>query len=325
MKIDLLAAKSCAQGDQIQADHTSGQLNGIMIVGTASHLNKLTVKLRGEKQTYVLSNRLSCGFISSLTDIEQGSRARNSIGGLMANIIDHLATAQNGNTGGAMTTAFKEQYEEYFVGLAAIYLPLGFIDLKGKELEVVYDHGYSGTSDVRIYTVLHELSPEVYMQYDATKDLVTRMDAVRSIYIDSGYTLVDKDGVVKALDVQLDVDGEQTLLFDAQGMIAATKIFNRGETIEDDQYMKLYEETDALPSEVRCKLSYTDANLDPELIFMREIMPAEVSRSTVKNTEDMIRKVKTLERKDPDLAKRYRHAGAIPKSEELENVIKNVK
>lgn len=313
MRIDLLKSETLSTGDTLSVDLNQSKVTGLIVTGSISNsLTTITVKVREDKNTHVLANRLSFGFIGSLTDQDYGMRTKTDS---IVDVMDALQT----DLAEEVTATTINEIERAGAYLPMVYLPLGHLSLSSrKELDVLVNYGNAADADVRVYSVHLQEAPDYMLLYDVVNRTTESLDKVRRIFIDTGTGIIDDDTKsISSIDVQLDVDDEKTYLFDAQGMLAAHSLFGRSETTMEDRYLEIFDASlSALPSHVRVKMSNYGA-LSPQIIFIREIMTDSTSRSTLSNLDDLIRRVEKLEKHDPESAKAYRHAGYIPKAEDL--------
>lgn len=305
---------SFAEGTNKDVDQSTGQLEGLLIVGSASGLNSVTVKIRDNKRTFVLANRLTLDFISALSNFENGLQAR----GHFANQIMALIGELDADVDVTISSALMDNFERTFLYKEAMYLPLGHISLgKDKELEVIYNHGEATTKQVDIYTVHTTPKPDAYLEYDKTLDLDKSLGMVRQVWYNDGRQLIGQDGeFVGSINVQLDIEGEKTYLFDQAGMYGMHNVFGQIEGRYEEDYFRIFSETGPLPANLRCKV-VTDSSATPHIVYVREVIPTSVSLSTVNNLDDLISRIEKLEREEPEVAKAYRHSGAIVKSDDL--------
>lgn len=297
-----------------------GKLNGILIGGSRSfHTgDELTIKLRTERSTEVLVNRMSFEKLEQLHDLNYGASYSGGNRALRRLYLDARGTD--------FTVAEAEALEERINVTSQLYVDLGHITLdEHAELEVIVT--VAGTKSwietLSVSSVYHSAMVDIYKLLDETDDRNATHQNVRNIYLwkDSGFTV---DGFDYAdVDIQVD-DKRQSYLMDIRDAYAATVTFGNVEQYVADNTVAVFGENGPLPADVRLKLTGADVE-DVTVIVEREIIPlGSVDHSAIDNARDLLDRIVALERKNPKEAEAYRHAGKISKSSDLEKGIERV-
>lgn len=299
-----------------------GKVQGILITSSSgASLDKLSLKLRSNKSTIPLAINLTHGAIGTISDQNYGVRSSLGLSYVFSSLITQVETLITETSGAGSVGQLVKDVAG--IGYYAIYLPLGHITLGESELELV-TQAYNSGSDLDVtndyYAVHLNDEPDKFFVYDETKDFDTTQDKVREIYFASTSSLLS-DGAYDEIEIQIDEDEGQTFLSDVKGLLCASNIFGQIDGVPELRNVRIYSESSPIPSRVRVKVSGTDlSTADNSLIFVKELIDSSVSRSTVQNLSELTAKVEKLEKKDPETAEAYRHAGSIVKSEELREV-----
>lgn len=315
MKPDLIKTAPHEVGD-ITVDYHTGKLNGIMITGGGNFADRVTVKLRDDRETLILANRLPVPFIQFLTDLYYGNYGGNVIGNAVEFAFKELA---------ADVPAAQDALNA-FRGLTAhtraMYLPLGNIDLDDKEIEVTYEStSQKDNAAIEIATMHLNDGPDMYLNYDQTNDSNITVKGIRQVFLLAKGSLVSDQGVFQDIDLQLDVKDGRNLLFKTSTILSSTNIFGGIEGYGDQRYARVYEETLPVPAEIRVKLTGAES-AQTDLLFVREIIPDTVAESNLNNLDEITKRVARLEREDPNTAKNYRKAGLTVKAAQLDQTAK---
>ncbi len=301
-----------------------GKVNGLLITGSGSAFDSITVTLRTKEGVILICNRLNCAKLSAIMNISYGMQARNGVAAFLSNIL--AFTTFDAVAGIA---AFRNTFKT-LSGQNGLFLDFGSITLDEAELSVSFDaspvFGDGTTRKVSFYSVQTESKPDMIYQYDESTDFDQNHHRVRSAFFcNITDPLIDPvTGLYRELDFELNAD-DKTMLGDAAGSSSLTNIFGALEALPELGVIKLYGETLPVPTSLSIKvLGVKTAN--DSVIVVKEVMPSkQIDRSTMSNLDELQKRIEKMEAADPDSAKAYRHAGLTVKSEELQAVKEAVK
>jgi len=318
MKLDLISSTPLRPGT-INMDYHIGKLNGLLITNVDGFNDRITVKLRHDQDTEFLATRLRMSFVRFLTDLYHG----NTGGGVIGKAVEFtLQTLAGGATPDPLAVEALSNYRGLTADVSAVYLPLGNINLEDKELEISIEVSEDSPNKKVDVSLVHlNDGPDIYLKYDETTDTDISMKGIRQIFLSNQSGLVNSDGSVQEIDIQLDITDGRNLLNNVNSFLGATSVFGGIEGYGSQQYCRIYEETLPVPAKIRTKLTGGGVS-GTEIIFVRELVPDTVSESNLVNLEEIAQRVERLEREDPQVAKNYRRAGLTVKSEVLDQTAK---
>lgn len=333
MKQDLLFRTSHpqAQGTEITRTFSRGQFNGLSLF-ISQGIGKddtMTVKIRGNDGTQYLIPRVPLHLLEQISDINNGF-GRSGLTHTVATLINTLQA--NATITEQQATTASERFSKY---LAMFAVDLGSVYLGDKEIEISISiapvASATGTNNVEVYSYQTRTEPERYQKYDVSYDLEQPHKFVREAYIftkeitASGNFRQFIDSVSgEPMDLSLEIDNEETVTnLSAEGIVMGSSIFGMLEDSAVTHIAKFYHETDALPAELHLKCLGQDAQ-KIAFLLIKEELPITVSKNTLDSVKRLQRKVEKLERDSPSVAKAYRHAGRIPKSEDAKQIVEAV-
>jgi uncharacterized protein (UPF0335 family) len=322
VKIDKLFTHGFDRANQSQTSKNfgRGQFNGLFFTYPtgAYKEDRVTIKLRHERGVDVLANRLPIGHIAAISEL-QGGFVRAGLTETMRLLIGKLVDTSLAG-GAADKTIIKKSFSNTMDCFA---LDLGNITLGESELEVTLDTvgtGVANPQSIDVYTYNLGVKPDYLKVYDFSHDLEQGHRLVRDAFLvprSVNDMLYDSDAMsFLDLDIQMDT-GKYTYLTDLMGVCISTALFSKVEDSIPNDIARLYSETDALPADCYVKITGSDAPKVSLLFIKEKIVPSATSKSTLGNLEALISRIEKLERESPEIAKAYRHAGAIKKSQEL--------
>lgn len=323
-----------------QYDTAIGKYNALMIVGrdVSKFDDVVTITLKHQGRVDVLCNRMPLSIFSEISNMKFGQSGNYSATRAFEFMMLKLKEY-------AIIDDVKEKsIAEYIFGACGLptakglLIPLGSIYLDGEvELNVEIDWAAFGwrNEEAEIYGVKYFDAPAVALQYDVTGDLDDYCKNVSELYLISkkdntifgDWQAIDpaKWDVVNDCDIQLDIDGRTTRLFNAKSAMSATALLGNYENGPSGRVVRLFSEESALKSDIRVKVTGQDANLT-NLLVVREIYNEKmISKNTIKEAEDLKVKIEKIERENPVEAKAKRHALGLPKSEDVAEVLDSVK
>lgn len=322
MKLDKLFSHSFNREGVSQKIHTlgKGKLTGFLVqTDNLFTSDKISVKVRGKERTEVLLNRTEMRFLDSYSNANLGTSYNLGLGRHINQLYEQMVSHVTGFAGGFAFDHFAGELDTVYVDVGHITLDLAEVEFK---LETALTTGGESSGTYTVYAVHQETKPDFYKQYDITRDRDVVQRQISEIYFVSRTPIYQRGELKKDIQFQIDTD-EGTMLNDSLGALALTNIFGN---IEHHQVLlaTLFREDSPIQGSCRVKI---DGQLHDEdhLLFVRKIIPKEVSTATKNNLQELKTKVEKLERENGELAKRMRHSGDLVTSEELAEALEAIK
>lgn len=203
-----------------------------------------------------------------------------------------------------------------------IKLPLGDLPLKGSELEVTINWKWNGTINRTIGISRYESnrSPARLFVYEQSRESVKVHHDVVEMYLVPETATADLDINIKVQDDFISQDASYNQFHDM-----ALNVGRYNNAPVGRVPVQIYGATTPIPSTVDLSMSGGDTQSVRTLIVKEILIPAEVSSSTIVETERLAQQIRTLERADPLKAQAYRHRVGLPKSSQLSGAINRIR
>lgn len=314
---------------------TRGSLNGLVMAfpNGSSGGDKITVKLRHDKGTSTLVPRMDTFVLAEISNVKNGFSIAG--GSAFVNMVQAFREIHDGvdvSVFPAPAKALLDSQVDYIetkiiLGLDMFKIDLGMMNLANAELEVTYEpKAIVGGGNQKIYlgSYLETLKPAVLNKYDISYDLEQKHSFVKEAFAFTQLTGVGSqffyDSAAKTvLDLYFEIEADSRPVdLDTVLAIAQTAIFGKLELTSPLRVLQLYSETTPVVGDLFMKVTGTDTDKIGLCYIKEEVIPSMVSESTVQNLDEILSRVKALEKSDAPRAKALRHAGEIVKSSELE-------